>query len=114
MFPRHAALGPHPLQAEHRDAPRRCRRSRAAFRELVGRPDAPVLIDQEGGRVQRAAPPRTGRTIPPRRPMAAARTLAEGGEAASLAGRLIADDLMRLGITVDWRACARPARTRQS
>ena len=29
------------------------RRLCAAFREIVGRPDAPVFIDQEGGRVQR-------------------------------------------------------------
>ena len=28
-----------------------------SFRECVGRADAPVLIDQEGGRVQRMAPP---------------------------------------------------------
>ncbi len=28
-----------------------------SFRECVGRVDAPVLIDQEGGRVQRMAPP---------------------------------------------------------
>ena len=28
----------------------------AAFRDAVGRPDAPVFIDQEGGRVQRASP----------------------------------------------------------
>src|SRR5262245_21911316 len=27
------------------------------FRDEVGRPDAPVLIDQEGGRVQRLGPP---------------------------------------------------------
>ncbi|MBV9741842.1 MAG: beta-hexosaminidase, partial [Hyphomicrobiales bacterium] len=27
------------------------------FRERVGRDDAPVLIDQEGGRVQRLGPP---------------------------------------------------------
>jgi beta-N-acetylhexosaminidase len=27
------------------------------FREIVGRADAPVLIDQEGGRVQRMGPP---------------------------------------------------------
>jgi len=28
-----------------------------SFRECVGRADAPVLIDQEGGRVQRMTPP---------------------------------------------------------
>ncbi len=28
-----------------------------SFRDSVGRADAPVLIDQEGGRVQRMAPP---------------------------------------------------------
>ena len=28
-----------------------------SFRECVGRADAPVMIDQEGGRVQRMAPP---------------------------------------------------------
>src|SRR5258708_1682246 len=28
-----------------------------AFRDLVGRSDAPILIDQEGGRVQRMGPP---------------------------------------------------------
>ena len=28
-----------------------------SFRDCVGRADAPVLIDQEGGRVQRMAPP---------------------------------------------------------
>src|SRR4051794_8174544 len=27
------------------------------FRKIVGRPDAPVLVDQEGGRVQRMGPP---------------------------------------------------------
>ncbi|TKB28741.1 MAG: glycoside hydrolase family 3 protein, partial [Mesorhizobium sp.] len=29
----------------------------ASMRESVGRPDAPVFIDQEGGRVQRLLPP---------------------------------------------------------
>src|ERR1700704_5064831 len=28
-----------------------------SFRDLLGRADAPVLIDQEGGRVQRLGPP---------------------------------------------------------
>ena len=72
------------------------------FREIVGRPDAPVLIDQEGGRVQRMGPPHW-----PSYPPAAAygrlydRNAAKGLAAARLGARLIADDLARVGITVD-------------
>ncbi|HXZ01206.1 MAG TPA: beta-N-acetylhexosaminidase [Stellaceae bacterium] len=71
----------------------------AALREAVGRADAPVLIDQEGGRVARLKPPHW-----PAYPAAAA-LAALGGErareAVRLGARLIADDLARLGITVD-------------
>jgi len=70
------------------------------FRSLVGRADAPVLIDQEGGRVQRMGPPVWG-AYP-----AAARFDAELGadraeEGARLAMRLIAHDLREVGVTVD-------------
>jgi beta-N-acetylhexosaminidase len=70
------------------------------FRSLVGRPDAPVLIDQEGGRVQRLGPPEWA-AYP-----AAARFDAELGPeraetAVRLAMRLIAHDLREVGITVD-------------
>jgi beta-N-acetylhexosaminidase len=72
------------------------------FRSIVGRDDAPVLVDQEGGRVQRLGPPHW-----PRYP--AARRFGEiyannplgGLAAAKWVARLIADDLHRLGITVD-------------
>ena len=37
-----------------------------ALRATVGRPDAPILIDQEGGRVQRMGPPHWGRYPPGR------------------------------------------------
>ena len=37
-----------------------------ALRAPVGRDDAPVLIDQEGGRVQRLGPPHWGRYPPGR------------------------------------------------
>ena len=72
------------------------------FREIVGRPEAPVLVDQEGGRVQRLGPPQW-----PAYPPGAAygrlydRDPAVGVAAAKLGGRLIAADLARLGITVD-------------
>ncbi len=74
----------------------------ASFREIVGRADAPVLIDQEGGRVQRMGPPHW-----PSYPPGAAygrlydRDAAKGLAAARLGARLIADDLARVGITVD-------------
>ncbi len=69
------------------------------LRDCVGRADAPVLIDQEGGRVARLKPPRW-RAYPAAAQIAALPDpFAE--EAARLGARLIADDLARLGITVD-------------
>jgi beta-N-acetylhexosaminidase len=72
------------------------------FRSVVGRPDAPVLIDQEGGRVQRLQPPHWP-VYPPGAVFSALydRDPAEGLEAARLTARLIAADLADLGITVD-------------
>jgi beta-N-acetylhexosaminidase len=72
------------------------------LRSSANNPEAPVLIDQEGGRVQRLGPPNWpvypagavfGRLydIDP----------ALGLEAARLSARLIADDLTALGVTVD-------------
>jgi len=74
----------------------------ASMREAVGRPDAPVLIDQEGGRVQRIRPP-----ILQSYPNAQAlgeiylRDREQGLRAAWLMSRLHAFDLMRFGINVD-------------
>lgn len=74
----------------------------AAMREAVGRPQAPVLIDQEGGRVQRIRPP-----IAEKYPAAAeigALYRADKGlglRAAWLMSRLHAFDLLKLGINVD-------------
>lgn len=73
-----------------------------AFRSTVGRADAPVLIDQEGGRVQRLSPPHW-----PRYPAGRAYgrlAAADPGrrrELARLGARLMAHDLAELGITVD-------------
>ncbi len=68
-----------------------------AFRDCLGRADAPVLIDQEGGRVQRMGPPHW-----PAYPAAARfEAAAEPERAVRLAARLIAHDLREVGITVD-------------
>jgi beta-N-acetylhexosaminidase len=73
----------------------------ASFRDAVGT-DAPVLVDQEGGRVQRLGPPHW-----PSYPAAAVygrlyeRDRAAALDAARLGARLIADDLHQLGIDVD-------------
>ena len=73
----------------------------ASFRDLVGRDDAPVLVDQEGGRVQRLGPPHW-----PKYPPAALFRRLPGGieaqaEATRLAARIMAADLRSLGISID-------------
>src|ERR1700754_1949272 len=72
------------------------------LRETIGEPDAPVLIDQEGGRVQRFGPPHW----PVYPPGAVFGTLYDidrklGLTAARLSARLMAADLIDLGVTVD-------------
>jgi beta-N-acetylhexosaminidase len=72
------------------------------LRAAAGTVDAPVLIDQEGGRVQRLGPPHW----PVYPPGAIFSTLYDtdsvlGLTAARLSARLIASDLADLGITVD-------------
>lgn len=79
------------------DNPEQVRALVAALRDSIGSADAPVLIDQEGGRVARLRPPHW-----PAYPAAAALAAAAAPrEAVSLAARLIAADLAALGITVD-------------
>jgi len=71
------------------------------IREALGSRQAPVLVDQEGGRVQRLGPPHW-RAYPP-----AARfehldaTDAMRERLAWLGGRLIAHDLREVGVTID-------------
>jgi beta-N-acetylhexosaminidase len=72
-----------------------------SFRDAVGW-HAPVLVDQEGGRVQRLGPPHWPAYPPGARYGALYdREPASGLAAARLAGHLIAADLMALGIDVD-------------
>ncbi len=83
------------------DNPQQVRRLVDELRATVGR-RAPVLIDQEGGRVQRLKPPHWRK----RPPMVvfgrlAARDLPLARRAAGLNARLMAADLAELGIDVD-------------
>jgi beta-N-acetylhexosaminidase len=80
-------------------APEQVRGLVEALRGCVGRNDAPILIDQEGGRVARLRPPHW-RLYPSAADIA---SLPEpiAQQAARLGARLIADDLAQLGITVD-------------
>lgn len=76
-----------------------------AFRQAVGW-RAPVLIDQEGGRVQRLRPPHWPAYPPAARYGALYACDAMAGiEAARLGGRLIGEDLRSLGITIDCAPC---------
>jgi beta-N-acetylhexosaminidase len=72
------------------------------LRDAAGEPDAPVLIDQEGGRVQRLGPPNWA-VYPAGAVFSALYDIesALGLAAARLSSRLIAADLFDLGITVD-------------
>jgi len=90
------------LFARNCDHPGQVRALVAELRSAVGRADAPVLIDQEGGRVARLRAPHW-RTPPAGRVFAALhdRDPAAAVEAARLNARLIACDLEDLGIDVD-------------
>lgn len=84
------------------ETPAQVRRLTDSFRELLGRDALPVLVDQEGGRVQRLRPPHwppypAGRAYGER----AANDPLTGRELTRLGARLIAADLRAAGITVD-------------
>jgi beta-N-acetylhexosaminidase len=72
------------------------------LRDSIGQPEAPVLIDQEGGRVQRFGPPHWP-VYPPGAAFGVLYDLdpALGLSAARLSARLIAADLADLGVNVD-------------
>jgi beta-N-acetylhexosaminidase len=84
------------------DAPAQVARLVAELRETLGDPDAPVLIDQEGGRVQRLGPPHWP-AYPAGAVFGALYDIdpALGLSAARLSARLIAADLFETGVTVD-------------
>ena len=90
------------LFARNVDTPERTRRLTEDLRSSVARADAPILIDQEGGRVARLRPPHW-RKAPPARLLGAlyARNPEQGLEAARLNSRLLAADVASVGCDVD-------------
>jgi beta-N-acetylhexosaminidase len=90
------------LFARNCETPDQVRALVAALRDCVGRADAAVLIDQEGGRVQRLRSPHW-RDAPPAKVFADlyARDRQAAREAAFLNALLMARDLAALGISID-------------
>ena len=82
--------------------PEQVRALTAALRDMVGRPDAPILIDQEGGRVARLQPPHW-KKYPPGRAYGelVANDPLVAREITRLGARLIAHDLRAIGVNVD-------------
>lgn len=86
--------------------PEQLLRLTSELREAVGREETPILVDQEGGRVQRLQPPHWP-SLPAMGVYGelAARDLAAALRGAWLQARLIADDLLTVGIDVDCLPC---------
>lgn len=85
------------LFARNVDSPDQLRRLTGSLRDAVGR-DAPILIDQEGGRVQRLRPPHWRAYLPALDQMEAA---TDPIRAQWLRNRLIAAELNEVGIDVN-------------
>ena len=90
------------LFARNIDTPDQVRHLTAELRASVDRPDAIIMIDQEGGRVQRLRPPHWSDYPAMQKFGAKAGSDADGAaECVKLVYRLIAEDLSALGIDVD-------------
>jgi beta-N-acetylhexosaminidase len=85
------------LFARNVDSPDQLRRLTADLRDAVGR-NAPVLVDQEGGRVQRLRPPQWRDYLPALEQMQRAR---DPIRAQYIRNRLIAAELYAVGIDVN-------------
>jgi beta-N-acetylhexosaminidase len=81
-------------------SPTQVRALTEALRSLVDRADTPILIDQEGGRVQRLGPPHWP-IYPPARVFQSIVDPHARRELARLSARLMALDLTAVGIDVD-------------
>lgn len=86
------------------ETPEQLKTLTTAFRAAVGRKNAQVFIDQEGGRVQRLGPPSNAwRRYPAARAYGEAfnASALTGLRAARNVGRLMAEDLIAAGITAN-------------
>ncbi|PZQ55965.1 MAG: beta-N-acetylhexosaminidase [Phenylobacterium zucineum] len=88
------------LFARNVEDPDQVRALTASLRETVGRADAPVLVDQEGGRVQRLGPPHW-RRYPPARAYDGLPDPLLRRTMARLGARLMAHDLAAVGINAN-------------
>ena len=91
------------LFARNVETPDQVRRLTAALRDAVGR-DAPILVDQEGGRVQRLRAPHWREWLPPLDQVAASGPDAARGMA--IRSRIIAHELRAVGIDANCAPCA--------
>ncbi len=83
------------------DSPDQLRALTSEMRDCIGVADAPVLIDQEGGRVQRMGPPHWARYPPAEAYLKATNDPLAARELVRLGARLMANDLRSVGINVD-------------
>jgi len=88
------------LFARNVEDPAQLRRLTRELRESVGRADAPILVDQEGGRVQRLGAPHW-RRYPPARAYGEITDPLLRRAIVRLGARLMAHDLAAVGINVD-------------
>jgi beta-N-acetylhexosaminidase len=101
FFQQHQPLG-FILFARNCKTPEQIKALNASLRAITGRKETPILIDQEGGRVARLGPPQW-RKVPAACNFVelTQRDQAKGCEATYLNARLMAKDLIELGINVD-------------
>lgn len=71
------------------------------LRGAIGDAEAPILIDQEGGRVQRMGPPHWPKYPPGNAYLRATNDLEDARGLVRLGARLMAHDLRKVGINVD-------------
>lgn len=83
------------------ESPDQLRALTGDLRDSIGDPNAPILIDQEGGRVQRMGPPHWPKYPPADACLKATNDPLAARELVRLGARLMAHDLRAVGIDID-------------